>query len=157
MVIFHVASENIQEKKQFIMDELRKKGFRITSQRKTLIDVILKNECSCNKEIYYLALQRDSSVSMATVYRMVKTLEELGAIDRRNMYKITCEEVHSMGIPSENWMDKLKNVLGQQGMLGEDEEIFVRIHKKGSKEAIRALEQEDCSSSCCGECCRKTI
>lgn len=152
-----MASENIQEKKQFIMDELRKRGFRITNQRKTLIDVILKNECSCNKEIYYLALQKDSSVSMATVYRMVKTLEELGAIDRRNMYKVTCEEVHSMGIPSEGWMDRLREILSSQGMLEEDEEIFVRIHKKGAKVTAGELDQEDCSNSCCGECCTKTI
>lgn len=48
----------------------------------------MKNECSCCKEIYYEALKNDSSIGIATVYRMVKTLEEIGAIDRKNMYRI---------------------------------------------------------------------
>lgn len=74
--------------KEYILEQLRKKGLRITSQRKLIIDIILKNECSCCKEIYYEALRSDSSIGIATVYRMVKTLEEVGAIDRRNMYRI---------------------------------------------------------------------
>ena len=65
-----------EAKKGFIISELKKNGCRITSQRKLLIDVILQDECSCCKEIYYKAAKRDPSIGMATVYRMVKTLEE---------------------------------------------------------------------------------
>jgi len=79
--------EHIQGK-DYILDRLKKKGLRITSQRKLLIDIILKNECSCCKEIYYEAVKIDPSIGIATVYRMVKTLEEIGAIDRRNMYRV---------------------------------------------------------------------
>ena len=82
-----VQSANVQGK-EYILEQLRKKGLRITSQRKLIIDIILKNECSCCKEIYYEAMKSDSSIGIATVYRMVKTLEEVGAIDRRNMYRI---------------------------------------------------------------------
>lgn len=82
-----VQSANIYGK-EYIITQLRKKGMRITSQRKLIIDIILKNECSCCKEIYYEAMKSDSSIGIATVYRMVKTLEEIGAIDRRNMYRI---------------------------------------------------------------------
>ena len=64
-----------EAKKGFIISELKKNGCRITSQRKLLIDVILQDECSCCKEIYYKAAKRDPSIGMATVYRMVKTLE----------------------------------------------------------------------------------
>ena len=67
-----------EAKKGFIISELKKNGCRITSQRKLLIDVILQDECSCCKEIYYKAAKRDPSIGMATVYRMVKTLEEAG-------------------------------------------------------------------------------
>lgn len=74
--------------KEYILEQLKKKGLRITTQRKLIIDIILKNECSCCKEIYYEAVKRDNSIGIATVYRMVKTLEEVGAIDRRNMYRI---------------------------------------------------------------------
>lgn len=73
-----------------VLDELKKNGFRITNQRKLLIDIILSDECSCCKEIYYEAVRQDSSIGIATVYRMVKTLEDIGAINRKNMYKIDC-------------------------------------------------------------------
>ena len=75
-----------------VLDELKKNGFRITNQRKLLIDIILSDECSCCKEIYYEAVRQDPSIGIATVYRMVKTLEDIGAINRKNMYKIDCGE-----------------------------------------------------------------
>lgn len=40
------------------------------------------------KEIYYNASRLDPGIGSATVYRMVNLLEEIGAISRRNMYKI---------------------------------------------------------------------
>ncbi len=33
------------------------------------------------------------SIGAATVYRMVNMLEEIGAISRKNMYKVACEEL----------------------------------------------------------------
>lgn len=79
-------------RRERILDELKRNGFRITSQRKLLIDIILSDECSCCKEIYYKAVHEDPSIGIATVYRMVKTLEEIGAIDRKNLYHISCDE-----------------------------------------------------------------
>ncbi len=55
-----------------------------------LLDVILEEECSCCKEIYYRASKVDPGIGTATVYRMVNKLEEIGAIGRKNMYKISC-------------------------------------------------------------------
>ena len=77
-----------QMQKERILEKLKDQGCRITKQRMMLLDIILEEECSCCKEIYYEALRSDSSIGIATVYRMVKTLEEVGAIDRRNMYRI---------------------------------------------------------------------
>ncbi|MDD3251506.1 MAG: transcriptional repressor [Lachnospiraceae bacterium] len=84
---------SVEAKKGFIIQELKKSGCRITTQRQLLIDIILKDECSCCKEIYYRAAKKDPSIGMATVYRMVKTLEEAGLIQRKNMYRIDCEAV----------------------------------------------------------------
>ena len=39
---------------------------------------------------YYKAIAEDSSIGTATVYRMVNLLEEIGAISRKNMYRISC-------------------------------------------------------------------
>ena len=83
---------SVQEKKSYILQELRKNGCRITNQRQLLIDIILQDECCCCKEIYYQAIKKDPTIGMATVYRMVKTLEETGRIKRKNLYRIQVEE-----------------------------------------------------------------
>ena len=86
---------SMERKKSYIIEALRKNGCRITSQRQLLIDIILQDECSCCKEIYYRASKTDSYIGMATVYRLVKTLEETGMIQRKNMYRIDCEALAS--------------------------------------------------------------
>ena len=120
-----------EAKKGFINSELKKNGCRITSQRKLLIDVILQDECSCCKEIYYKALQKDSSIGPATVYRMVNTLENIGAISRKNFYKIACGEDcfkeqgctvelsdHTIcRLSGEMWMDVMKSGLKAKGYI----------------------------------------
>lgn len=69
-----------------IIESLKAQGCRITRQRLTLLDVILEEDCSCCKEIYYKASLKDSGIGMATVYRMVNMLEQIGAIGRRSIY-----------------------------------------------------------------------
>ena len=83
---------SVREKKSYILQKLRKNGCRITNQRQLLIDIILQDECCCCKEIYYQAIKKDPTIGMATVYRMVKTLEETGLIKRKNLYRIQVEE-----------------------------------------------------------------
>lgn len=78
----------LEEKRAYVIRESKKNGCRITNQRQILIDVILQDECCCCKEMYYQALEKDPTIGMATVYRMVKTLEEIGLIQRKNLYRI---------------------------------------------------------------------
>ena len=77
------------EQKQIIINRLKEDGCRITKQRLMLLDIILEDECSSCKEIYYRATKKDPTIGTATVYRMSNTLEEIGAISRKNMYKIS--------------------------------------------------------------------
>ena len=76
--------------KEMVLQSLKENGCRITKQRKILLDIILQEECACCKEIYYKAASVDPSIGVATVYRMVNLLEEIGAISRKNMYRISC-------------------------------------------------------------------
>lgn len=76
--------------KNAIIDRLRKEGCRITNQRKIILDIILQEECTCCKEIYYLAAKKDPNIGIATIYRMINLLEEIGALKRRDIYRI-CE------------------------------------------------------------------
>lgn len=82
--------------REMILTRLKERGCRITKQRLTLIDIILENECSSCKEIFYKASKVDSRIGTATVYRMVNVLEEIGAISRKNMYKVAYSENCSM-------------------------------------------------------------
>jgi len=76
--------------KESVLKTLKDKGCRITNQRKVLLDVILDEECTSCKEIYYKAVEIDPNIGASTVYRMVNLLEDIGAISRRNIYKISC-------------------------------------------------------------------
>jgi len=74
--------------KDEIIRKLKERGCRITRQRLLLLDITLENECSSCKEILYRASKIDAGIGMATVYRMVNILEEIGAISRKGLYKI---------------------------------------------------------------------
>ena len=105
-----------QMKRELIIQKLREQGCRITRQRRILLDIILEEECSCCKEIYYKALQKDSSI---------------GAISRKNFYKIACGEDcfkeqgctvelsdHTIcRLSGEMWMDVMKSGLKAKGYI----------------------------------------
>ena len=76
--------------KEAIVQKLKASGCRITKQRLMLLDIILEEDCSCCKEIYYRAFALDQKIGVATVYRMINTLESIGAISRKNMYRVAC-------------------------------------------------------------------
>ena len=79
-----------------IVDRLRREGCRITKQRKIILDIILQEECTCCKEIYFLASKKDPNIGMATIYRMINLLEEIGALKRKSAYRL-CDE--QTGVP----------------------------------------------------------
>ena len=81
---------NNLEQRDMIVQQLREAGCRITKQRLTVLDIILNSDPSCVKEIYREAVKVDKNIGSATVYRMVNTLEEIGVINRKNMYQVDC-------------------------------------------------------------------
>ena len=65
-----------------IVDRLRREGCRITKQRKIIL--------------YFLASKKDPNIGMATIYRMINLLEEIGALKRKSAYRL-CDE--QAGVP----------------------------------------------------------
>ena len=51
-------------KKEQIIEKLKENGCRITKQRRMLIDIILENECSSCKEIFYKASKTDEKIGV---------------------------------------------------------------------------------------------
>ena len=84
-------------KKEAVLEKLRKAGYRITRQRELLLDVILEEPCTCCKEIYYIAVKQDPKLGIATIYRTLNMLEEVGALKRRPVYRIGSQGIRRDG------------------------------------------------------------
>ncbi|WP_026381814.1 Fur family transcriptional regulator [Afifella pfennigii] len=64
-------------------DELRSAGMRITRPRKTILKILAEGEGHPDAmTIFHRASEIDASVSLSTVYRTMKVLEDRGAIQR---------------------------------------------------------------------------
>ena len=48
--------------KDNIIQRLKERGCRVTKQRLMLLDIILEEDCSCCKEIYYKASKKDEKM-----------------------------------------------------------------------------------------------
>ena len=81
--------------KEQVIHELQKRGRRVTKQREILLEIILDGTWNCCKEIYYEAIKKDPSIGLATVYRMVGTLEEIGVLTRSYRYCLPAREPES--------------------------------------------------------------
>lgn len=77
--------------KEQVIDEFQKRGKRITEQRKMLLDVILEENWTSCKDIYYEARKKDPKLGLATVYRTVSALEEIGVLSRAYQYSFLPE------------------------------------------------------------------
>lgn len=164
------------EKREIILDQLRKKGFRITEQRRLLIDIILEDECSSCKEIYYKAIKKDASVGIATIYRMVKTLEDLGVINRKNIYLIDYDNLDMdyekqvlfvdekteevVEVKKGEWFKILKKALMEQGFTDVDNiSILIKQKDKDKNEEVKCDDKLyhtcRCNNTSCKHHCGK--
>ena len=83
--------------KSTIIELLRKEGFRVIRQREILIDIILAEECTCCKEIYYIASKQIRGIGVATIYRTISALEKIGALKRKGAYQLCCRSKEVCG------------------------------------------------------------
>ena len=129
------AYQRTKMQKDMILEKLREQGCRITRQRQLILDIILEEECSCCKEIYYKVQEKDRNIGPATIYRMVNMLERIGAISRKNMYRISgCEKCCQENgctvrlsddtvckLPSEIWRQVVKAGLKNMGYIADQD------------------------------------
>lgn len=61
---------------------LKEKGYKLTPQRRAIVDIIVRNEGShlTTEELYDLVKKDCPEIGLATVYRTVQLLEEIGVI-----------------------------------------------------------------------------
>ena len=91
----YLLVKKVNIEKEAIFLKLRENGFRISNGVYYLNERGIQLEYYANicKEIYWEASKKDSSIGIATVYRIIKSLEEIGVINRKNLYKISSEEI----------------------------------------------------------------
>lgn len=67
-----------------LKEDLKKKGYKLTPQRRSIVDTIIENEGQhlTAEEIYDKVKKNCPEIGLATVYRTILLLEELGVISR---------------------------------------------------------------------------
>ena len=130
--LFGVQDERlirIAGEKDKILELLRSRGLRVTKQRRLILDIVFEQECICCKEIYYQASKKDKSIGLATVYRMVNVLTDLGvfqvnvpyrlsddALDKgRNGCRIILKDQSVIELDQEEWQHALEEALVKKG------------------------------------------
>ena len=120
------AGRTERQEKEEILYLLRKRGFRVTKQRELILDIVFEHECASCKEIYYQAIQRDPGIGMATVYRMVNTLTDIGvlkvatlkpqtALGSGSGCQILLKNQNKIVLNQTEWTEVLQNVLRRKG------------------------------------------
>lgn len=64
----------------------RRSGMRLTSQRRTILEVLDESEAHLDAEaVYHRAKARDPNISLATVYRTLTALRQIGLVQQRHL------------------------------------------------------------------------
>lgn len=131
--------QRVCQEKEEILHLLRKRGFRVTKQRELILDIVFEHECSSCKEIYYQAILRDPGIGMATVYRMVNTLTDIGvlkvaalkpqvdALETGEGCRILLKNQNEIVLDHGEWMEILQNVLYRKGYDVSEEIVEIKI------------------------------
>ena len=77
-------SQNEIEK---LKNNLKSKGYKLTPQRRAIVDIIIRKEGNhlTTKELYDSVKKECPEIGLATVYRTVQLLDELGIICKLNL------------------------------------------------------------------------
>ena len=128
-----------------IREKFEKAQIRVTPQRASIVEAIMESSDHPDADlIYRRAIQKDSSVSVATTYRTLNLLEEAGILRKLNMqdgkvrYEIERED-HNHLVDVENeriheFKDERLGALMREivGNMGYDVESF-RVEVVGKK------------------------
>lgn len=63
--------------------KLEESGLRMTVQRRHIIDILTRSDCTSPKEVWYEAREFVPDLGIATVYRLINRLEQIGVLSRQ--------------------------------------------------------------------------
>jgi len=131
----------------------RKRPVPSTSQRRLLFQLICEQQGHLTaRELYRRAMERDATVSLATVYRTLRLFREEGIIDEMRFGGCTCSQYEKAGAERHQHM-----VCKQCGRVLEfDSPLIARLvadveREYGFKVANTSVALEGCCSDCAGK------
>lgn len=63
--------------------KLEESGLRMTVQRRHIIDILTNSDCTSPKELWYEAREFVPDLGIATVYRLINRLEQIGVLQKQ--------------------------------------------------------------------------
>lgn len=74
------------EEYNLIKEQMKSKGYKLTPQRRAVLDVIVANEGKhlSTEEIYDIVKVECPEIGLATVYRTIQLLEKIGIVTKLN-------------------------------------------------------------------------
>lgn len=72
---------------EMLKEKLKSTGFKITPQRRAIIEVLIENDNAhlSSEEIYDMVRQNCPEIGLATVYRTMQLLDDINAISKLNL------------------------------------------------------------------------
>ena len=119
---------DVKMQREMILQRLKEQGCRITKQRLALIDIILENECSSCKEIYYKAVRMDEKIGIATVYRIINMLEEIGACPKEDACVVVLDDESVCRISPQKWKAIVEEGLQACGYLHDRKVVSISFN-----------------------------
>ena len=97
-----MQNDRINESIDHYMGLLKARGFRLTNQRRIIVETLLRNlGTHLNaRELLELAQKEDSSIGIATIYRTIELLNSLGMLNMVNLeegflrFEVPDEQMH---------------------------------------------------------------
>lgn len=71
---------------EYLRDKLKEKGYKLTPQRRSILNIILETEGKhlSAEEIYELVKSKCPDIGLATVYRTMQMFDEVGLVYKHN-------------------------------------------------------------------------
>lgn len=97
-----MQKERISESIEDYLGRLKSRGFRLTNQRRVIVETLLRNlGTHLNaRELLELAQKEDPSIGIATIYRTIELLNSLGMLNMVNLeegflrFEVPDEQMH---------------------------------------------------------------
>lgn len=85
-----------------LKDKLKEEGLKLTPQRRSIVDTMIKTkgEHLSSEEIYSLVKENCPEIGLATVYRTLQLLDEIGAVSKLNLDDGCCR--YELNVKEEN-------------------------------------------------------